>query len=271
MGFNPGLIGSANALANLLLVTPNVNVGYQAQSQPITPGLPVPQFQAPSFLFNYEAENTVQLQSDITDHYLEDNTAIQSQISLKPELITVRGYIGELTSLINIQNTGIVGTLVSKLSVISPFLPGVTTTIQNGLNTAQATYTAGANLANSAVSAWNTLSGAGNDPVQTKQQIAFGQFYGFRQSRTLFTLQTPWCVFQNCAILTMTSNQDGESESVSDFEITFKVLRFATTSTIAAGSVQGRANAQQSVLINNGTSSPSPTSTVPTGAAGLGL
>ena len=77
---------AATALGDLILVTPNKPVGYQAQKQiqrtaDKTISLP----QDESFFFDYEGEQSVSLTSDITDHFIEVNTAIQDQIALRPE------------------------------------------------------------------------------------------------------------------------------------------------------------------------------------------
>lgn len=53
------------------------------------------------FLFDYDAEQFLELMSEITDNYIEDNTAIADNITLLPERVTLRGMIGELTD----QNT----------------------------------------------------------------------------------------------------------------------------------------------------------------------
>lgn len=49
------------------------------------------------FLFDYDAEQFLELASEITDNYIEDNTAIADNITLLPERVTLRGLIGELT------------------------------------------------------------------------------------------------------------------------------------------------------------------------------
>src|SRR5271163_4191719 len=72
----------------LALVTPQANIGYKPQS--LTGAV------LPTLLFHTEGENVAHLQSDITDHFIEDNTAINDQIALKPEMVTVHGFIGEL-------------------------------------------------------------------------------------------------------------------------------------------------------------------------------
>ena len=50
------------------------------------------------FLFNILGEEVVTLTADATDHYVEDNSAIQDHIALKPITITLHGYIGEVNN-----------------------------------------------------------------------------------------------------------------------------------------------------------------------------
>jgi len=65
---------------------------------------------------------------------------------------------------------------------------------------------------------------------QNKQQTMFQQFYGYWRNRILFTVQTPWAVFQNMAIMRLTAVQDADTQVITDFEVTFKLIRMASTS-----------------------------------------
>lgn len=51
------------------------------------------------FLFSIPEEEEINLKCDITDHFLEDNTSVVDQIALKPEEVTVRGLVAELTAI----------------------------------------------------------------------------------------------------------------------------------------------------------------------------
>lgn len=48
------------------------------------------------FLFDIPEDEWVELASVITDHYVENNTAVQDNIALEPERVTVRGLVAEL-------------------------------------------------------------------------------------------------------------------------------------------------------------------------------
>jgi len=56
------------------------------------------------FLFDIEGEEIFELRSDITDHYVEDNTTIQDQWGRLPERITLNGYVGELVGYLSNPN-----------------------------------------------------------------------------------------------------------------------------------------------------------------------
>ncbi len=111
---------SATALSNLILVSPDKNAGIQANPRRYSDGSFADR--DPAFLFNYEGENTITLESDITDHYAEDNTALNDQIALRPELITTHGFIGELND-ISPEILDPLKLLAEKLTVINAYTP----------------------------------------------------------------------------------------------------------------------------------------------------
>lgn len=266
---------TALGLSNLILVSPQSTIGYQAQNFPSWKD--DSSAQPPAILFNYEAEQSVSLSSDVTDHYIEDNTAIQDQVALKPETITTSGFIGELNdvapaALIPLQ------TVAEKLVAIGAYAPQISETAAIAYAKAFQLYQVGSSLANSAVSSWASLTGGGAQTVingattqqditnqtnksQTKQQIYFQQFYGYWKNRTLFKVQTPWAVFQDMIIQSLRAVQDAETRMITDFEITFKLMRFASTQSFAniglynSNDAQGRLLSQSSEEVDLGTSS----------------
>jgi len=263
------LATAATALSNLILVSPQSVLGYQPQASPNTTGqtsqLP------PAFLFHYEGEQTATLTSDITDNFLEDNTAVQDQIALKPVMVSTHGYIGELND-ITPSTLGILKTAAQKLTIISAYTPALSQTALLAYNTAFQLYQVALNAQNSAVAAWSTIAGSGNaesvitgqdgfpialEPNQNKQQTAFQQFFGYWNNRTLFTIQTPWAIFQNMAISSLRAVQSEETVVITDFELTFKQLRFASTLSSSSGlDAQGRLASQAASVANLGSQTP---------------
>ena len=269
---------AATALSNLILVSPQKTIGYQPQSQFVIPGVQQQGQQPPALLFHYEGEQTVMIESDITDHYVENNTSIQDQVALRPEMITTQGFIGELNDIAPAALQPL-QTIADKLTIINAYTPVLSTTALIAYNEAFQAYQLGANAVGSAVAAWSSLTGTGGEsvigstgiqtqPNQNKQQTAIQQFYGYWRNRTLFTVQTPWAVFQNMAIQSLKAIQDEKTNIITDFEVSFKMIRFASTTAVTLPTTQqGRLQNQSSPLVNNGVASSSSGPSLSAGSA----
>lgn len=266
---------AASALSGLILVIPQLDsrltVGYQPQNKPNADGSVSTAQPDPSILFHYEGEQTVSLESDITDHFVEDNTTIQDQIALKPVVITTQGFVGELSDVSSGFGSAaliVLKTVADKLTTLDAYVPSLSVTALLAFTEAQFAYNAAASVANSAIAAWSSIAGGGGEaivnglqisnvsqPSQNKQQIMFQRFFGYWVSRTLFTVQTPWAVFQNMAIKSLRAIQDPETNVITDFDVSFKQMRFAAP--LVQTGTQGRAGAQSSPLVDGGEQSAS--------------
>lgn len=206
---------SASSLANLILVTPE-SVGYQPQSS----------FQdnedLPKFLFTYEESNRIELTSDITDHYTEDNTSLHDNISIAPDIVRVTGYVGELTNEVPAELEQL-NRIVDKLETVGHLAPTLSSFAQRLYGNARIVYNSTRILRDKVISKWTNQ---GSNNVQNKQQEAFSFFYGYMNERRLFTLQTPWRVFRNMAIKSLIADQRDSDITVSVFEIEFKKINF---------------------------------------------
>lgn len=270
-----GALALGNALGGIALVSPQTTVGYQPS--PFDPQTGSPLSQPPALLFHYEGENTSTLESDITDEYDENNQALQNQIALRPVLVTVQGFIGELNNIPPNKALQIAQTAAQKLTVLTGYTPQLSATALIAYNEALFAYQTGANLVNNAVAAFSSIAGgtgSGTSVIgsngltsaqnQNKQQMMYQQFFGYWNNRTLFTVQTPWAIFQNMAIKTLKAVQSAETNVISEFEITFKQMRFPQVTT---GLYQNNANfagrlfSQAASLTNLGTSALTPSST----------
>jgi len=257
---------TANALSNLVLVKPNDNLGYQPQDEK---GRPI----GTALLFHIEGENQAQLSSDITDHYVEDNTAINDQIALKPEVITVNGFIGELNNVVP-EALKPLRIAADRLQILTAYTPELSVASQVAYNAAEQLYRSAIN-AKAAIDSWRTVNLSGQqvnvigsnglrdqtpNQSQTQQQIAFQQFYGYWKKRTLFTIQTPWAIFQNMAILNLRAIQSEDTKVITDFEVTFKMMRFAevkrTQTLYTPANFQGRLQNQGASEVNLGVQNP---------------
>lgn len=276
---------SATALSNLVLVSPQSTIGYQPQNPNDQTGQTTQQ--PPALLFHYEGEQTVKVKSDITDHWVEDNTAIQDQIAQRPVMITTHGFIGELNDIPPLA-IGTIQEILNKLTVISSYTPQLTETALIAYDTAFQLYQTAQNAVNAAVSTWGTVNSQNGENVigsngfnqgvfdpetgqitgnQNKQQLAFQQFYGYWTNRYLFTVQTPWAIFTNMAIDELTAVQSEETRMITDFQVTFKQMRFANTLTLLGQQsiTQGRLSFQSQAETSLGNGTPNPSNSMASG------
>ena len=233
----------ANSLSDIALVIPQVNIGYQPTSG--ADQLP------PALMFHYEGENIVSLESEITDHWVENNSPIEDHIGLLPEQVTVHGYIGEVNNVLPTFAAPF-QQIANALPVVQAFSPQISLTAQLALQAAQTGYQAVQNIANLAIPAWGSINGQGQ-PNQTKQQMMFTQFYGYRQNRMLFKIQTPWAIFENMAILSLRAIQDESTRMITDFHVVFKKIRKAQVIEQLGPISVGSAAAQSATKVDNGT------------------
>lgn len=221
---------TALALSNIILVMPEKNSGYQP-TDAITGS-----WVGDAILFNYEGEQSASLTSDITDHFIEDNSSINDHISLKPEEITTQGFIGELSDFSPKLFGDAKKYAQEKLLVLEAYTPQLSIAGLLAINEAQLIADT-AKTVLSSVNQWKTVSTGllgENIDTQTKQQVAYQAFYGYWRDRNLFTIQTPWGIYDNMAIKTLKAVQDAETRMITDFTITFKKMRFASTKRTSA-------------------------------------
>ena len=217
----------ATTLSNLVLVTPSKTNFYTPQSSPAT-GLTNPVLPNDQFVFHYEGENSISLEADITDHYTENNSAIQDQIALKPEIVTVNGFIGELNNIPPNTALQIAQSIAEKLYILSAYTPALTATALAAYNQAFYLYQVSQNALTAVQTRYNTATNQ-SAPTQNAQQKAFNTLYTYYLNRTLFNVQTPWNLLTNMAIQSMRVIQNSETRMISDFEIRFKRMNFAST------------------------------------------
>ncbi len=253
------ITSNVSSLSDLILVTPNRNYGVNPQ---FSDGSTIPDR---GFLFNISGEEILNLTSDITDHFIENNTSLQDQIALKPETFTVTGYVGELNN-VTPKFLEPLKEASERLSLLSPFLPVISSSALIAYNTAAQLYATAQKAQNSAISVIDLLSGNEGEKTQTAQQKAFRQFYNWWQNHQLFSVQTPWAIMTDMAIMSLRITQTEDTRMISDIEVTFKKLRFAKTiTTKKITRKSGRSSALAAPVSENGTTKPAEDGVAPHG------
>lgn len=187
---------------------------------------PLNAFGLGGFLFDVEGEEINTLTSEITDHYLEDNTTIQDHIAVRPTKITLKGYVGELVY--NNSDGGVGGalaTLTQKLTTLDQYLPQLSaaaTQLKGSIDAGNL-----GNLGNISVSDaanyWALVQNLA--PSSTKQMQAYSYFKALWQQKILVGVQTPFEFLTNMAIESIVAVQPENSKFIADFSITLKQIR----------------------------------------------
>lgn len=180
------------------------------------------------FVFDVEGETEVDISSDITDHYVLDNTAVQDHIAIKPTILRLQRYVGELIytgssdateKIIKItQNLTVLDNLLPKISKVSKDIKDNLSNVEN-LKISDLT-----NIGSEVYNIIDTLN-----PYNTKQHKAFLFLKVLQQSRILVGVQTPFGFFPEMAIERVRIVQRENSKFISDIEITLKEIRKADT------------------------------------------
>lgn len=180
------------------------------------------------FVFDFLGEEEITLESDITDHYVEDNYAIQDHIAQKPVRYVAKGYVGELINIFPNSLLSIL-TTVQTLDAIDVFKPTFSAQANQVYNQISAVGNQVANVIGQATSIYDLLSGVST--TANRQQNAYVTFVNFWQNRTSCTIETPWGVLYSMYVERITPAQQENTQIISEFTVTFKQIRLTTTLT----------------------------------------
>lgn len=207
-------------------------------------------------IFDIVGDVGVDINSEISDHYVEENFAIQDHWAQKPIIVTLQGYAAEV---VNVYRPNIISEIFTALVGLVP-LSGLGPTFNAQDSQFYASFNnisqLGQNIINTTLTAFQIFGNAAT--VVTRQQTVFQYLLNMWQTRQLCTVETPFAVFENMAIESIRPTQSGETTKISEFVVRFKQI-------LTVASVQGTSNAQSTQTQNAGT-----TSTIPP-AASIGL
>ncbi len=219
------------------------------------------------FVFDYLSDVNVTMDADITDHYAENNTAIQDHVAIRPIEVVMHGFVSEL---VLPKPQGVVGALAAAQSALTQveaylgkYTPGVTQTLSAAITKVQSTV----NTINQTLAkAQNIISlFPGAPPAATKQSKAYSQLFTAMNQKLPMTVETPYRVLLNMIIKRIAFAQPEETKSWSDITVTLKQINFVETETVADnGAFAGRLAQQAQAQTNKGVV---PGASVPTSAA----
>lgn len=178
------------------------------------------------WVFDIEGETNASISAEITDHYVEDNTAIQDHIAIRPLKIHLRGYVGELTYKQTAGFSAVINAIQSRLTSVPAYLGPLT---PGGIKNVQRALTKVTSVINQANQIYNKTKNiygffANSNPHPTKQEKAFSHFMASMNSRTAMVITTPYGTFDNMIIENVAMIQDESTKSWSDISIILKQL-----------------------------------------------
>tara|TARA_R110000751_G_scaffold299695_4_gene411062 strand:- start:9128 stop:9925 length:798 start_codon:yes stop_codon:yes gene_type:complete len=209
-----------------------------------------------AFVFDIARETTLQANSTITDHFVEDNTALQDHIALSPLTYVLKGFIGELVFEGATAQAELLTLANEKLAIVEAYLPDLTAGVAQKISQIGNEINNTVNYIDSAIASgtdiFNLLTGA--DRLKSKQAQAVDKLMSLRNSRELTTLITPYKEYKNMAIESIVATQVADSRHKSDIEVRVKQIRTVDIFTVGVDLSQytGRAKAQASEVLDKG-------------------
>lgn len=164
----------------------------------------------------------------------------------------VRGAIGNAVNgavkSLGIKNAPLAGTINAVINSAvgnvlgNAFTPAVKDLVGQSVNSSVATLSAAASPgADQSPTAWRYYIDRSTLPEGgTRQADVFAYFYQCWKGRLLFSVETPWGIFENMALLSVRAEQSEETKDATTFTVVFKKMRIAGQATVNLGQLAGR-------------------------------
>lgn len=207
------------------------------------------------FIFDVKKEYKLNLSSDITDHYVEDNVAIQDHIGLKPIILEVTGCIGEvdlasrttkyksqnenkIANEIGVNNAkgnvfNSVDAYLGRMGSLSSFTPNINNQALDIYNTAKFGYATVSKIINldkqnKIKSGFDYTEDYDEKTIKTTKQFSYIDWFKTQWwNRASFTIVTPYGVLTDMYILDLSASQPENTRYVTNLSIKFKQIRKA--------------------------------------------
>lgn len=226
-----------------------------------------------AYYFDVISSHAISTQSQITDNYLENGTAVQDHIAHSPLQITLSGLCGDVVYKSSDAEEDYIRELgyakyksveieaFNKLSTLTTLAPQVNNTMakaQLGVQKKALTFQRYLGIFRSFIN-YNTpldkYYGLNQNYLNIRLKEVYESLKWLKDNNVPLFVNTPWGDFEDMYILSLTLRQ-GDVNFSSDIEITLKQLRFADVeNTEVDENVMATYNAQaQADVQNNGKS-----------------
>lgn len=200
-----------------------------------------------NFLFDIPTGEEIILTSQITDHFVENNYAVQDHIAMEPLRLRLTGIVAELVYTKD-EFEKYANDVLDRLGPLGVLNPAGSQSTREYLAQYNRTKQAIDQSINMVKKTGASLLGL---TAENKQQTAFNTLYEWWNLRStvldhetvkyrLLTVETPWVTLKNMAIETVNFTQDESTKDLSTVEITLKQIRFVNVVS-RQGTINGRA------------------------------
>lgn len=212
------------------------------------------------FKFHIPETEIVKFENDITDHYVDTNTAVQDHIAQKPITITLTGLVGDYFYSNN-KLEDLVALIIPTMTLVKEFLPEIRNATsflklrkynQETKLTADGQIAAGLDAEKYKFNAMDLFTLFQSlYKLKSAQTRAFIFFECMWKSRALFSVETTWKRYDNMVIQSLQPKRDKNAD-ITEFSITFKQISFTQTLTETAEEYKNRVEQQQAEIVNKG-------------------
>lgn len=202
------------------------------------------------FNFDIRKQETLKLSADITDYVVEDNSTVNNNITLKPEIFTFTGTIGD--NVIKAPKRTKVSSFVQKkLNPLTALSPKLTTQAQQYLDTFNKISAQADSIVNSVGGALDYMTNLAKEiePNQKKQVATLIMLF---KKRELMTAATDFYALNNVVIQDLSINSVEETTGKIEITMTLKHINFATRLLVQKKQGDGRNAIQTSEVVNKG-------------------
>lgn len=196
-----------------------------------------------AMVFDVIKNHSIQMNNNITDNWLENNTVVNDAIAVSPVVITLSGLSSEivfknedvkiLQKLYDgvdklgdkFANKYVSPNKLTALAALYPPVDNVTQTAKNIINSVS-------DNVERYVKIFKDIFGEKKDIEKTRLQSICDDLEAARVNRTEFTAQTPFGTFEQMYIQSVSLNQENINHTA-DISITLKRLNFSDVNTTA--------------------------------------
>lgn len=211
------------------------------------------------FKFHCPMREEVEMASEATDHYLDNNNPVQDHIIQKPITINLQGFQGDYFYSVNqIEDT--LALITPTLSLVKQLLPELSAATKQIKSSSFFNKTNGYSIVDGVLT--TTIQNDVNFvdlfklfqdlyKIKSAQTRAFFFLEALWKSKALMTVETTWKRYDNMVITNVKPIRD-ENLDITDFRVSFKQIYFTSTNIINLDNAAGRTRQQLAALSKKG-------------------